>query len=174
MEEPDIDRLVQKLKEDAGTVLDLADCCLSQTSLLHVLGSIDSVPLREIYLQGNFLGPETEGITLLCNIVKKNRNLRVVDLRNNHLAQPDIEKLTRALETNFSILDFKIEETLGESALDVPVVFKTDVTLSIPENSSTISFGMSTVCCMFILLTLTRAPSRHLDAKRVRQIARQN
>jgi hypothetical protein len=141
MEEPEIDKMIQKLKEESGTVLDLADCYLPQTALLHVLGSIDSMPLREIYLQGNYLGPETEAVTLLCNIVKKNRNLRIVDLRNNHLAQPDVEKLTRALETNFSVLDFRIEETLGESTLDVPLAFKTDVFASLPESSSGIQFG---------------------------------
>jgi len=133
MDDHEVFQVIQKLKENSITALDLSFSLLGQSSFLQILSGLEpNTSVTELYLQRCYLG--AEGTTVLCNILKKKRNLRVIDIRYNHLSYSDLDKLCRALENNFTVLDVLIDENLGEGPNDLPF----QVSLDLAANADSI------------------------------------
>lgn len=141
MDDTEVHTIIQQLKDDSITALDLSFSLLGQSSLLQILSALESnTSVTELYLQKCYLGPE--GTSSLCNIIKKRRNLRVIDIRNNHLTYTELKKICRALENNFSVIEVLIDESLGDSK-DVPFQIYMNTT-SHPEHINETNWGIFT------------------------------
>jgi hypothetical protein len=137
MDENQIAALLATLKESGSSdynVLDLSHCFLSSSTVAEILSVIETSPsITELYLPRNHIGPE--GVARLCNILRKSKQLRVLDLRNTQLTFADIRKLSTALENNFTIVDFRIDEPASEGIRDVPFSLRLDVPPTIVQIS---------------------------------------
>lgn len=137
MDESQVAALLATLKESGAggyNVLDLTNCYLSSSVVAEIVSVIETSPsITELYLLRNHVGPE--GVARLCNLLRKSKQLRVLDLRNTHLTFADIRKLSTALENNFTIVDFRIDEPAGEGIRDVPFSLRLDVPRGIAQTN---------------------------------------
>lgn len=115
MNSSDVDKLISQIKKNDGslTKIQLNDSFLGQSELIKILKECknDSY-IEEIQMKNNFLG--YEALSHLKALIYENKNIRAIDLRYNSLSPFCLKEIIKALNSNFTILDFRIDEDLGD------------------------------------------------------------
>lgn len=123
MNSSDIDKLITQIKKNDGTLtkIQLNDSFLGQSDLIKILKECknDSY-IEEIQMKSNFLGYES--LSYLKSLIYENKNVKAIDIRYNSLSPFCLKEIVKALNSNFTILDFRIDEDLGEDLPFFPIL----------------------------------------------------